>query len=191
MSKRFYIVPQIGDGSTPENSIRPKYIADGGVNYEAMNYGLEQTFLAGCEVTPEQHTQLASQLDVIAIPADLDDQIGLTALSVVVGRLEGLHVPADWVTTNHTYRDVLGVVGRLFQYMQRFNGREMRKFFESGVTLNTRVNQLTQAQRNAMTGAAVDLSLDTSGVTMTMTLRQALKSLVDQLPEIHLFGETF
>lgn len=189
--KRFYIVPKVGDGLTPDTAARPKYVADSGVSWAAMDYGLEDTFLVGCEVSSEQHTQLASQLDVIAIPADLDSQIGLTALTTVQNKLEGLHVPADWVTTSHAYRFVVGVVGRLFLYMQRFNGREMRKFFEVGITLDTRVNQLTQAQRTAMLNAAIDLGLSTAPVTNSMTLRQALKILIDQLPQFTLFGEPF
>lgn len=188
--KRFYVVPKIGAG-TEEDPIRPKYIADAGISHASMDYGLEDTHLVGAEVTDAQHTLLAAQLDVIAIPADLDSLIGLSALPVVQQALEGLYVPADWVTTSHSYRDVVRLVGKLFQYMQRFQGREMRKFFEGGITLDTRVNQLTQAQRTAMLDAATDLGLDTSGVTMTMTLRMALKLVVDQLPSFNLFGETF
>lgn len=191
MAKRFYVVPKVGDGLTPDTAVRPKYIADAGVQFGAMDYGLEDTFLVGCEVTPEQHSQLAAQLDVIAIPADLDSLVGLSALSVVVDRLESLHVPADWVTTDHTYRFVVGVVGRLFTYMQRFNGQQMAKFFTSGVTLETRVNQLTTAQRNAMLNAATSLGLTTDTITGPMKLRQALKILLDQLPQFSLFGETF
>ena len=191
MAKRFYVVPKTGDGSSPENSIRPKYIGDGDVPYGAMDYGLEETYLVGAEVTSEQHTLLASQLDVTAIPADLDGLIGLTALSTVQSKLEGMYIPADWVTTSHTYRDVIRLTGKLFLYMQRFHGRQLRKFFEGGIALDTRVNQLTQAQRQAMEDAAVSLGLDVSGITGPMLLRQALKILADQIPPFVLFGETF
>lgn len=188
MAKRFYIVPKVDNGA---GGFDPKYIVEMGLQSGAIDYGLEDTFLIGAEVTTEQHQELASQLDAIAIPANLDSNIGLTALSTVKDKLEGLHVPADWVTTNHTYRQVLRLVGKLFLYMQRFHGRELRKFFESGITLGTRVNQLTQAQRNAMTDAAESLGLSIAGITNTMTLRQALKILADQMPSFTLFGETF
>lgn len=189
--KRFYIVPKIGDGATPETGIRPKYIADSGAPSASMDYGLEDTFLVGAEVTVEQHTQLAAQLDVIAIPEDLDAVIGLTALTTVQTKLEGLHVPADWVTTSHTYRQVVRLVGKLFLYMQRFHARELRVFFEGAITLDTRVNQLTAAQRDAMLNAANDLGLDTSTITGPMLLRQALKIVADQIAAFTLFGETF
>lgn len=191
MALRFYVVPKTGDGQTPATGFRPKYIADLGVSYSAMDYGLEDTFLVGVNVTGAQHTTLAANLDVIAIPLALDDQIGLTALSTVKNRLESLNVPSDWVQQTHTYRDVIRIVGKLFQFMQRFHARQVRRFFESGITLDTRVNQLTAPQRNALTDAASSLNLDTSVVTNTMPLRQALRLLIQQLPSFQLAGETF
>lgn len=191
MAIRFYVVPKIGDGLTPATAFRPKYISDLGSPYSAIDYGLENTFLVGVEVTAAQNTTLSANIDVIAIPADVDSAIGLTALSTVKSRLESLNVPSDWVTQTHTYRDVIRLVGKLFQYMQRFHARQLRVFFESGITLDTRVNQLTAAQRTAMNDAAVSLGLDTSVVTNTMTLRQALRLLGQQMPSFVLAGETF
>lgn len=190
MAKRFYVVPKFTpDG--PDPAIEPKYIGALGVPYAAMDYGLEDTFLVGADVTTEQHNALAAEVDVISVPANLDSQIGLTALATVENKLEGLHVPADWVTTSHTYRDVLRLTGKLFLYMQRFHGRQLSVFFTGAITLDTRVNQLTTAQRNAMLDAAISLGLDTSAITGPMLLRQALKILADQIPSFTLSGETF
>jgi hypothetical protein len=194
-SVRFYVVPKIGTGSS-KDSFRPKYIHPienqppiGA--YGAMDYGLEDTMLVGVNVTPTQHTTLASNLDVIAIPADLDSTIGLTALTTVQSKLEGLHVPAGWVTQANTYRQVVSAVGKLFMFMQRFEAQQLRVFFESGVTLDTRINQLTQAQRTALTDAAISMGLDVSSITGPMLIRQALKILGDQIPSFGLAGETF
>jgi len=189
---RFYIVPKAGTGAITD-PIRPKYILEvGAINsLSAMNYGLEDTFLLGVVVTNAQHTTLASNLDVIAIPQDIDSAIGLTALQTVKDKLEGLNIPSDWVTVNHTYRQAIGIVGRAFLYMQRFNGRQLRKFFETGIALDTRVNQLTQAQRDAMNDAAVSLGLSTATITGPMTLRQALRIILEQLPSFSLAGQTF
>lgn len=188
---RFYIVPKIGTGVFPTDPYRAKYIADLGVAYAAMDYGLDNTFLVGAQVTSAQNTDLAANLDVIAIPQNLDNTIGLTALSTVQAKLEGLHIPADWVTTNHTYRDVIRITGKLFLYMQRFSGQQLHTFFESGITLDTRINELTQAQRNAMNQAALSMGLDTSSITGPMLLRQAFKILADQIPSFRLAGEVF
>lgn len=192
MASRFYIVPRIGTGTgtTPATHFRPKYIGDLGVLYAAMDYGLEGTYLVGAEVTPAQHTALAAEADVIAIPLNLDNAIG-GALSQVESALETLNVPAGWVTTTHTYRQVIGAVGRLFRFMRTFAARQRRVFFESGVTLNLQMNDLTAAQRNALAEAATFLGLDISGITGTTTIRQALKILIDQMGPFTLFREAF
>lgn len=182
---RFYIVPKIGAG-TFLDPIRPKYVSG-----QAMDYGLDNTYLVGAQVTNAQHTSIASNIDVIAIPADLDSQIGLTALDTVKARLESLRVPSDWVTTNHTWRDLVRAVGKGFQFMERFCGRQGRIFFEAGITLETRMNQLTAAQRNALSDAALSFGLDISNITSTTTVRQALRIFFQQLPSFQLAGQTF
>jgi hypothetical protein len=189
MALRFYVVPKVVDPGLGANV--PKYIFAMNLPFRAMDYGLEDTFLVGAQVTNTQHTALAANIDVITIPAGLDNQISLTALSQVQARLEGINVPADWVTTNHTYRDVIRITGKLFLYMQRFHAQQLRKFFLSGVTLDTQVKQLTSTQRTAMTDAATSLNLDVSVINGNMTLRQALRLIIQQLPSFELFGETF
>jgi hypothetical protein len=185
---RFYIVPKAVDAN---NRARPKYIFAMGLSYNAMDYGIEDTFLVACDPDATQQTTLASNLDVIAIPSGLDSAIGLTALTTVQNKLEGLHVPAGWVTQNTTYRQVLTAVGKMFLFMQRFTALQLRTFFESGVTLDTRINQLTQAQRDALTGAALSLGLDTSSITGSMLIRTALRVIGDQIPGFVLRGEAF
>lgn len=191
LALRFYIVPKVGTGSSPMDPFRPKYIYDLGVQASWMDYGREDAFLVGAEVSSAQHTSLASNLDVIAIPQGLDNTISVSALSTVQDKLEGMKVPAGWVTTSHTYRQVVGAVGRFFMLMQRFDGMNARTFFESGITLDTRVNGLTAAQRNALQNAALSLGLDVSFVTPTMTIRAVLKGWIDQMGPFSLAGETF
>lgn len=188
-SLRFYVVPV---ELNAKGHRVPKYVRSMGLESSQMDYGLDDTFLVACpSITDAQHTTLAANIDVIAIPQNLDAQIGLTALSTVQSKLEGLRIPADWVTTSHTYRDVIRVTGKVFQLMQRFHGMQLRTFFESGITLDTRINQLTQAQRQALVDAATSLGLDTSSVTGPMSLRQALKIIADQLPPFHMEGQAF
>jgi hypothetical protein len=64
-------------------------------------------FFVAANVTTQQHNTIAAQADVIAIPADVNAEIGAAALSNVQTRLEQLRIPADWVTAGHTYRQVL------------------------------------------------------------------------------------
>jgi hypothetical protein len=222
MAARFYVVPRQvvtvtipfpdGSGSRQETFTRPKYvrafitetpqtspdlIAPHITSWSSMDYGRDNTYLLGANVTPEQHTQLAAALDVIAIPLNLDSEVGLTALDTVKTRLESLRVPAGWVTTSHTYRQVVGAVARIFLIMQRFSGRERKSFFEVGITLDTRMNQLTVTQRDAFRNAILDLGtsvgvvMDLSAVVNTTTIREVLRLAMLQLPSIELFGQVF
>lgn len=192
LAKRFYIVP-----ITTHQVLGkvPAYVVDvaieGGQAFYAMNYGREQTMLAAIEVTAAQHTTITANLDVIAIPANLDANISAGALGTVQTALENLKIPAGWVTTSHTYRQVIGIVGRIFTLMQRFDGLNMATFFSSGITLDTRVNQLTVNQRNNLAGAASSLGLETDFVTGPMTMRTVLKTWADAMPSFSLYGETF
>lgn len=188
MALRFYFTPKTTDS---KGGVRPKYIQTLGADGSWMDYGLEDALLVGLNVTDQQHSDLTLNSDVISIPPDIDSTIGLTALTTVQNKMEGMHIPATWVTTSHTYRQVIAVVGRLFQFMGRFHAVNLITLFESGVTLDTRINQLTQIQRNRLTSTATQFGIDTSGITGTTTIRQALKSVADQMPPFSLEGITF
>lgn len=190
MALRFNIVPKQGTGFITD-PLRPKYIADLGVPYAAMDYGLEDTMLVGANLTSLQETTLAANIDVIAIPANLDNAIGLAGLTPVQSALESLHVPAGWVTVDHTYRQVVSAVGKIFQFMQRYHALFGTKFFLNGVTLDSRINQLTTLQQNALNTTAQSLGLATASITGPTLIRAAFKSLADQMAGFTLAGQTF
>lgn len=196
MAVRFYIVPKVGDGLTPNTAFEPKYIADmldplGPGLWRARDYGMEPVFLVAANVTSQQHTTLSANVDVVTIPQNLDSQINLTALATVQQRLEDLRIPAGWVTTSHTYRDVIRITGKVMQFFGRFHVRHLLTLFESGVTLNTRMNELTQVQRDRIQDVMVSFGLDTAWVTNTTTVRGLLKGVADRLPAFTMLGETF
>lgn len=188
---RFYVLPKVAV-TEPLPSFEPKYLSGLGIsNAESVDYGLEDTYLTGAEVTGEQHTALAGEIDVIAIPADLDANIGLSALSTVKSKLEGLNVPAEWVTTSHTYRDVLRLTARLFQFMQRFHGRSGLTLFLAGIELDHTVGSLSQAHFDAVADAAQQLGVSLSGITPSSTIRFALRTIALRVPAVIIKGEIF
>lgn len=191
MALRFYVVPKVGTGASMEDPLRPKYIPELGQLWSAMDYGKEGTMLAAADVTSAQHTALAANADVTAIPAALDSTVTNGALTTIRAQLEALKIPAGWVTTAHTYRQVVGAVGRIFMLMQRFDGMFRRVFFETGIQLDTRMNQLTAGQRQALQQAADSFGLNSSTVTGATTVRQVLKIWIDQMGPFTLHGETF
>ena len=190
---RFYVVPKVQSVCPPScpPAFRPKYFPEMGVNFDSMDYGLENTFLVGAMVSSTQHTSVASNIDVISIPQNIDATIGLTALDTVRDRLEGLHVPAAWVTTSHTYRAVISAVGKIFMFAQRYHGLFGQLIFPDSIALDTQINQLSQAAKDRLAQTASSLNLDYSSITNTMTLRQALTILGSQIPPFSLAGQTF
>lgn len=197
VSVRFYLVPKVGDG-TKGNSFRPKYtdpnsLGEGWhVAWQGMDYGQEDTFLLACDVTPQQHTTLAAQSDVLSVPVPLDDTVSPVALTVVQNQLEAMRIPGSWVTTDHTYRQVLRTTARIILFMQRYQGMfPEERAFPTGVTLATRFNQLTAGQRQRLIDVSDSLGIDRTGLTGAMTLRELLRALADQLPAVTIRGEDF
>ena len=191
MAIRFYIVPAIGDGLTPATVIRPRYIHGQGLVGRWMPFGLDGSYLCGVDVTPAQHNTISSQPDVLTIPQNLDATISGVALNAVKAGLESVKVPAEWVTTAMTYRQVLGFVGRVCLFLQRFRGMHRRKLHEAGITLDTTLGELTVAQRDAIRAVAEDFGLDYSGATLATTIRQMFRAVATQLPSFTLMGEVF
>lgn len=182
MAIRFYILPI----ETIDNGRGPKYLkwrlAPAGLNvrWAAMDFGLEPVMLVWADVTGGQHTALSANADVISIPANIDNNITAGALNNVKAALEGLNIPAGWVTTGHTYRQVLRIVAGLFQFAQRFHGLHGERLFGGGFTMETQFQDLPQAVRTKLIAAAESHDYDTSALSGASTVRQILKFLADQ-----------
>lgn len=145
-----------------------------------MDYGLIEAALVAADVTTEQHTQLASEPDVAAAPLNIDQPISAIAIPQVVTVLEALRIPADWVTTDYTYRQILRMVAGLFQFAQRHHGIHNEPLIDSPDQLDLRWNQIPQARRTRILETADSLGYDYSPVQNTWTIRQILKYLGDQ-----------
>lgn len=185
MAVRFYFVPKAG-----ASPVKPKYIGDLGVTWASVDYGQEQTYLVGADVTTAQHNSISANADVTSVPANLDNQVGAN-LATVQAALENLKIPADWITSGMTYRQILSLIIKLFRILQRLLGRWATTIFEAGITLATTMAELTQAQRDRLQDVADSFGIDTSNVTGATTIRQALRFLAQQLPGCVLMGETF
>jgi len=182
MAQRFYITPIQDTGLTyPDVSKIPAYIeAEGGRVLEAMTYGREPYMLVRADVTTLQNTAISLHTDVIVIPANLDNLIAAGALATVQASLETIGVPASWVTTAFSYRQVLRTVGGLFQFAQRYAGLFNLNLFRGGVTLNTTFNQLPNIEQQRLIDCADSFGYDRSSLSGTSTIRQILKTMADQ-----------
>jgi hypothetical protein len=181
MALRFYLVPE-AFYTLPGTSVQiryPKYFTPDllRVNASFQDFGAEPVFLVAADVTPAQHTALAANADVAAAPSDLTTTVGGN-LATVRAKLTAFKIPNDWITSGMTWATVLRWIWRLGFLMQRF--QRFGQFFQS-LDLASTVSDLPQQRRTNLATAAQSLGLDTSGITGTMTLQDALKLLGNQI----------
>jgi len=197
MTVRIYIMPIV---ETPLNGIIyrcPKYIgmnahgiqittAEAGLEElrpAMMDYGFQKVCIYIADVTPAQHSILSSKTDVLSAPVNIDNNLTAGAVNTVKDFLELIHIPAGWVTTFKTYRQVLRLIGWLFQFMQRLHGIYPHKLFDGQATLNTTYGQLTPEWQATLLQCGQSFGFDTSGLTSNTTLRTILKFMADQFDD--------
>lgn len=192
MAIRYYFMPLTGTGTRQDPRL-PKYRATDvpGGAYTLLPYGAEPICCVRLDVTPAQHTALTAHTDVLAVPADLTQPVG-ASLPAVQNGLEILNIPSHWLTSTHTYRQVLRGILTVFMFVQTVHGVTADRLFASGITLNTPFSQLPAAMRQALQDAAARGAFDASGLTGATTLRQLLQELGDQWRDaIVMHEETF
>ena len=198
MTTRYYVIPakltpmSTGIARSPKYLYSPLYNPAGlNIRWNAMDYGLQPVFLVRANVSTAQHTGLAAQSDVIAVPENINNQIG-AGLYQVQAALETLHIPAGWVVSTNTYKEVLRAVARIFQFFQRMHGMFGEKLIDGAVNLNTTWSQIPQSARSNLRDAADSMGFDYSSVGPTTTVRQILKMFADQyIAPILLGGDEF
>jgi len=183
MAQRFYLIPieTIGTTRLPKylrhGRLRPDGIA--ALPWSMKDFGNEDVGLVCAEITDEQHTSLSSNIDVVSIPANLDNSVSAIALNVVRDALEGLHIPGNWVTTSHTYRQVTRTVALFFDFMQRVQGLTTERLF-SGRALSATWGSLPAGVKQVLRDAATAGGLDYSFVTSSTTIREILLNFAGQ-----------
>jgi hypothetical protein len=183
---RFYIIPidVVGGNKRGPKYFKWQFGPDGIDCQRSMkDYGLIDAGLVAADVTQAQHEQLAAEMDVAAAPVDIDQYVSGIALPTVVNVLEALWIPAGWVTTGHTYRELLRMVGGLFMFAQRHHGMHGEQLITSQADLDLRWNQITLARRERIVATADDLGYDYSEVQNSWEVRRILKYLGDQWGE--------
>ena len=194
MAFRLYIVPVVGAGVKGDPR-RPKYFADpgkmiDGLDWSAMDYGLEPWMDVGADLSPSDENLVIGQSDAFAVPFDLASQLTSGQVSAVQQKLESINVPAGWVTINFQWIEIVRIVLGMFLFMQRYSALHGAGLFGGGNTLTSRLNQLTQAERDDLTTTARELGVSTETIASNARLREALKDLADQFTMIpYHFGD--
>ena len=173
---RFYILPYILQTWAKGETKAPKYVIGNFTEWGVIKYGSDDICICFIEgITQAEHDLLSAQPDVMAVPENLDQNLTQNAVDTITTFFESLNIPAQWINTNRTYREVLKVTIGLFQLNQRWAGlTNGSSIFKEGFNLNTRYNQLPQAARDRLLECFDSLEIDRSMLTNTSTMREAL-----------------
>ncbi len=181
MAVRWYLVAmeQVGNSRAPKyvkSRMNPTGLA---VQWGAMDYGLMNVAIMWADVTTAQHNALIANADCrfAATQASLDNPIGAGATAAVRNVLETLQIPGSWVQATDTWRQILRGACGLFQFAQRLHGKFDVKLVPDGYSLDTTWSELPAVGKQFLLETAVDLGIDTSGVTANTTLRQVYRVL--------------
>jgi hypothetical protein len=181
MTWHLYFIPIVGTGSRSDPR-RPKYSTDA-TEFAMVDYGFNGSTLVAANLSDADDVTLSSFGDVTKIPDNLNATIG-GALATVQAALEARNIPADWITSGMTYRNMLRIIRGTFTFMQRYVGitGSTAAFFGGAVTLESTLGSLSLQIRTNVSGTLISLGVDTSVFTGSMTVRQGLKAVADQLP---------
>lgn len=179
-STRIYLVPVV----TTVDGVRvPKYIGDGTVlkpKYSALYYGAENWVLVGADLSVADDALVVATADGFALPRDLDQTLTAGQASAVQARLETAKIPAHWVSASLTWRQVLRTTIGMSLILQRLTAVNTTNFFSVAV-LDSAVSTLPVQVRTDLLAVATSLGLDTSSISGSTTIRQALRICGEQL----------
>lgn len=159
------MLPIEGDGLR-ETAFRPKYVVTLGA---CRSLAFDGQALAWANLTAQQETDIAANSDAIVIPP-LDNTVAVVATQ---NELEAINIPAQWVQSGMTYRQVLKIIAGMYLLLQRMSGRGV--ILHLAGNLDKTLAQIPANTRNQLANAADDLGLDRSGITASTTVREALR----------------
>lgn len=176
MAYRIYILPMISvvDPDLPYRA--PKYIHNSNYVWGAIDYGSEDTCIVLInDITQTDHDSLIGLSDVMALPENLDQDMGNGAVNSAQTYLENLNIPANWINTNRTFRTVAKIIIGLFQFNQRWASLSNNNSpFKDGLNLETKYNEMTSGVQQRLRDCFDSLSIDRTMLTANSSIREAL-----------------
>lgn len=181
---KFYLIPlmwvDLGAGRIPKYLKYKTHNPDGLVfAWGLMDYGFIDVGLLAGEVDQTIHDTLSGYADVYSFPDDLDSAITDPTIDAF---LEGIDIPADWLTPSTTYRQLMRSMAGMFQFNQRYggiSGGETLLGGNTGITLDSNWNNLTAQQQ----GWFYD-TLNSFGYSYTVPGNPKLRQLVKQAGDV-------
>ena len=198
MATRLYVMPSITETLNGRLTKHPKYDsiwASVAIASQYVDFGGEPRFIVAVDIDDVTDALVTANADVFVIlVATLDDLLTAAAVTNLQTKLESVHIPADWINTSLSMRNVVGTVLRMFQLWQALNGQGVGgTVFAGGINLDSTFSSLPASTRTKLQAAAVALNLDISWVSGSTLIRAILKGAADRLYPAPLFllGQSF
>lgn len=177
MPYRVYITPVVlAPYLNTGMAMQPKHIGQSSYAWEMVDYGAEQTaFVAVHDVSAADHAIWVADPEVFALPVDLTQNMTAGAVIAAQTFLEARNIPAQWINTTRTYKQVLKVTIGLFQFIQRWRGITRGSSpFKEGLDLNRSYSSLPSNTKVTLQGCFTTLNIDSSMLTGASTIREIL-----------------
>lgn len=164
----------------------PKYVEGSGNPFGVVRYSRVSHALVLVDADQAFLDSLAANQDVLrlATMAQLDNPITVNQRNNFRNRLENNEIPAQWVNTGDTRRQIIRGLAGVFRFAQRVEARTgtgLRESFQQfGITLDTTWSALPQGAKNVINETADDFGWTNPGFTGATELRAILKFMSDQ-----------
>jgi hypothetical protein len=186
MAFRIYILPMITviDAMAPNGSVRRPAYTDN-LKFSAVDYGSENVCVCLLhDLTQEQHDSIVSKQDVMSLPQNIDQNMTSGAVNAAQSFLEGLNIPANWINTNRTFRDVVKIIVGLFQLNQKWSGLTNGSSpFKEGLNLETKFVDMTTNVRSRLLLCFDELNIDRTMLTVQNNIREILFEFGKQMKD--------
>lgn len=182
MALRYYLMPMTLQGPNLDQ-LKPQYVSllPAETSWGCIDYGSENQCLFYVETDAATNATLASQVGVDQLPVNIDAVLSAGAVTVVQAALESRNLPAQWVNTSLTFRQVLRTLAAILLFFERFVSiHGPTRIFGGAVTLDSTFNSLPAGVRTDLIAAANSFGYNTSSLSGASTLRQLMKAIADQ-----------
>ena len=177
----FYLVPAV---QSPFGVRYAKYFCYIGVpqpcisvSHGQADYGSLNIFLVAVDgISQADHDALVGHSDVYAFPDNIDTAITDPNIDAF---FESWNIPTDWLTPSSTYRDLMRSTMGMFQFNQRFTADCGHSLFDETVTLDTKWNSLSTADKNCFNSVSASYGLPS--IQGNPSLRTVVKRADDAL----------
>ena len=182
---RYYLMPLATAEINGAPYRAPKYLKSpvnpAGIqcNRAVRDYGMIDACLVAADVTDQQHAALVANNDVAGAPKNIDQPIG-DNLDRVRAVLEAFRIPANAITTQHTFRQLLRYIAGLFLFAQTYHALHGEALLDSPAELNTTWAELSIPRRNKIVEAAAKHRYYVPAQHADWPLRRVLKHMADQ-----------